>query len=412
MAKMVVMNIPGHGHVNPTLAVGAELKRRGTEVIYYNTEAFRPQIEAAGAEFRPYPPSVLSSLDAAQLATGSLIKVTLLLFQASEQLIPWMLDELRREQPDFVMYDSVCLWGMLCARMLNLPSVASITTFILEGMERMMSWREIVLMTKALIAHLPALIRTRSRLVKRLAAESQHTPQTVGLPSPVFPCTGDLNLVFTSRRLQPETWFVNDTFEFVGPSIDSTTRAGDFPFEQLERKPVIYISLGTINNTSSDFYRRCFEAFADHPGQFILSVGEKTDIAQLGTIPNNFVVRNSVPQLKVLEQADAFITHAGMNSLQEALYYGVPLVMVPQQMEQLLNAKVIERQGAGVILGNSFSFGQATAQQLRAALDTVLNNASFRQVAQENSRALQTSGGYLKAVDAILNRMSHKLQAA
>src|SRR5262245_28420368 len=117
-SKIIMMNIPGHGHVNPTLAVVAELKRRGHRVIYYNTEAFRPQIEAVGAEFRPYPPSMLSSIAPAQLATGSLIKVTVLLFQASEQLIPWMLDELRREQPDFVMYDSVCLWGMLCAKML------------------------------------------------------------------------------------------------------------------------------------------------------------------------------------------------------------------------------------------------------------------------------------------------------
>src|SRR5215217_2882161 len=168
MAKIIIMNIPGHGHVNPTLAVVAELKRRGNEVIYYNTEAFRPQIEAAGAEFRPYPPSVLSSINSALLATGSLIKVTLLLFQASEQLIPWTLGELRREQPDLVMYDSVCLWGMLCARMLNLPTVASITTFVLEGLERMMSWRDVIIMATTVARHLPALIRTRSSLVKRL----------------------------------------------------------------------------------------------------------------------------------------------------------------------------------------------------------------------------------------------------
>jgi len=218
--------------------------------------------------------------------------------------------------------------------------------------------------------------------------------------------------VVTSRQLQPDTWFINDTFEFVGPSIDLTMRPGDFPFEQIERKPLIYISLGTINNRRDDFYRRCFEAFGDQPGQFILSVGQQTDITQLGIIPANFIVRNSVPQLAILQQADLFITHAGMNSLQEALYYGVPLVMIPQQIEQLFNARIIERQGAGVILGNSFTFGQATPRQLHAAVDMVLNNPRFRQAAQENSRTLQGSGGYVKAVDAILNLMMRDLQPA
>lgn len=407
MTKIVMINIPAHGHVNPTLPIVAELKRRGNEVIYYNTEAFRSQIEATGATFRPYPPSPFALLDPVHFAASSLVKITTLLFSTTEQITPWMVEALQREKPDLVMYDSICLWGMLSARLLNLPTVATITTFVFEGVDQLLSWREVLSLGTTVVRQLPMLIHTRSSLVKRLQAESQLTSKELTLPNPIFPCIGDLNLVFTSRRLQPNSGFINDTFEFVGTSIDLSTRHDGFPFDKFKRTPVIYISLGTINNSSGDFYRRCFNAFADHPGQFILSVGQQMELAQLGPIPDNFIVRNSVSQLKMLELADAFITHAGMNSVQEALHYGVPMVMVPQQMEQLFNAKIIEREGAGIVLGNSFTFGQATAKQLRTALDRVLNDGSFRQVAQENSLSLQASGGYLKAVDIILNRMNH-----
>jgi len=60
MAKIIVMNLPAHGHVNPTLPVVQELVARGHEVLYYNTEEFSPQIERTGAQFRPYPPPMPS----------------------------------------------------------------------------------------------------------------------------------------------------------------------------------------------------------------------------------------------------------------------------------------------------------------------------------------------------------------
>jgi MGT family glycosyltransferase len=215
--------------------------------------------------------------------------------------------------------------------------------------------------------------------------------------------TGDLSLVFTSRDVQPETPFINETFKFVGPSINHENRAKneEFPFEQIKRKPVIYISLGTVNNRDLSFYRRCFQAFAEFPGQFILSVGQSTDLAQLGPIPENFIVRNSVPQLELLQQVDLFISHAGMNSLHESLYYGVPLVMIPQHMEQLANARIAALRGVGIVLGGMGAYGKVSVADLREAVNTVLGQSRFRQMAQSISQSLQAAGGYLQAANEI-----------
>lgn len=99
-------------------------------------------------------------------------------------------------------------------------------------------------------------------------------------------------------------------------------------------------------------------------------MGQLTDTETLGTIPTNFIVRNSVPQLAILKCASAFITHGRMNSIHESLYYGVP-----QQMEQLMNGIQVKRQGARVLIGDKYPYGNVTINELRHALAQVMNTA-------------------------------------
>ena len=81
-----------------------------------------------------------------------------------------------------------------------------------------------------------------------------------------------------------------------------------------------------------------------------MSVGEKTEISSLGSIPENFIVKNSVDQISVLQTADVFITHCGMNSVNESLYFGVPMVLFPQHSEQRIVADRVAELGAGIKL--------------------------------------------------------------
>jgi len=135
-------------------------------------------------------------------------------------------------------------------------------------------------------------------------------------------------------------------YKFVGASVPDGRDVDDLQLRKLTNdNPWIYISLGTVHNLKADFYRDCYAAFADLPYQVIMSVGRQTDIASLGACPANFLVRNWVPQLEVLKRARLFISHGGMNSINESLYFDVPLLMVPQQIEQGYNARRIQRFG-------------------------------------------------------------------
>src|SRR5690242_14003366 len=95
MSKIVFIELPAHGHVNPTLPVVEELARRGEQVIYYDTEEFREQIERAGASFHAYPSGALTSADIAEATqSGVVTKVVGVLLRATEPLLLFLLDEL------------------------------------------------------------------------------------------------------------------------------------------------------------------------------------------------------------------------------------------------------------------------------------------------------------------------------
>jgi MGT family glycosyltransferase len=206
-----------------------------------------------------------------------------------------------------------------------------------------------------------------------------------------------LNLIFTSREFQLAGDSFGEAFRFVGPSIPpGRDDAIEFPFDRLGSAPVVYISLGTTFNRAPEFYRACFEALADMPVQVVLSAGGAAQ--DIGVAPANFLVRNFVPQLPLLERAAVFVTHGGMNSANEGLYYGVPLIVVPQRGDQHLVAARVAELGAGIrVLPH-----EAIPARLRDAVSTVLRDPAFRANAARLGATLKSAGGYTRAADEVL----------
>jgi len=156
----------------------------------------------------------------------------------------------------------------------------------------------------------------------------------------------DCNLVYTLRSFQPYAHnFPKEKFHFIGPSVYE--RRGE-PFPTLH-KPVIYISIGTILKGGKRFFRTCMEAFENESVTVVMSVGNY-DISKLGSIPENFVVRNHTPQIALLKQASLFITHGGMNSVSEAMVSSAPMLVIPFVSDQPVNAEQVAQLGLGKVL--------------------------------------------------------------
>lgn len=397
MSKTVFFNIPASGHINPSLPIVAEMVRRGEKVLYVNTEETRAQIEPTGVTFIPYPvmPDLENLMKRAN--DGNLAGNALALAEIGERILPFTFDLLQREQPDYVIFDSLAAWGKQAAEKLGIPGAASIVTFVLGyGVMPPVSPGVALQTITGMVRHLPAYWQIARRTQQKFGVKP------VGLINTLMN-NGDINLVYTSVEFQPNGGRFPSKYRFAGPPISPRPSPIDFPYEQITRRPVIYISLGTINNENLDFYRQCFAAFGNHPGQFILSVGNKIDIADLGMIPSNFIVRNFVPQLEILQRSDVFVTHGGMNSVHEGLFYGLPLVVIPQQAEQAMVAGQVAKYGAGVALGTKPPLGQVNASELRQAVDHVLRHEDVYCVAAAAlGDSFRAAGGYLRAADEFI----------
>lgn len=396
MTKTLILNIPAQGHVNPSLPVVAELVQRGEEVVYVNTEAYRAQVEVTGARFVAYPP-IPELVRLSEHASDNIPLNMVGLVEIGERLLAFTRDLLQQEQPDCLIYDSLAGWGLMAARSHPLPTVSFIATFAIN-IKAMppMSMGAMLQTGFQMIQVIPRYLRTSRRIKRTYGVKS------VGLMEAVM-SLAQLNIVFTSSAFQPGAESFADTFKFVGTALNLRPKEVDFPLDALTGKPLIYISLGTINNQNLDFYRACLTAFADHPGQIVLSAGKQTVIDSLGEIPPNFIVRNFVPQLDILQRADLFITHGGLNSVHEGLYYGVPLVVIPQQAEQAIVAQQVAKHGVGLALRARPPYGQVTAHEVRAAADTALGTKreSYHAAAVRLGDTLREAGGAARAVDEI-----------
>ena len=385
MSKIVFFCIPAHGHTNPTLGVVRELTARGHQVRYYSYEPFRQAIEAAGAQFisceqyAPEPPEDAGSrkvVEDLSVAMQVLADTTLALGEP-------ICRALQEDRPDCIVYDSMAVWGKAIARKLDIPSVCSTTTFAFNRYSARIMKQSPGAALKTLLT-LPRANRQVRRLQKagypfRNALDIMQSDDTTE------------TVVYTSPGFQPCSETFSDHVAFVGPSVRPITQVP----ETDDCLPLIYVSLGTVLNDAAAFYRSCLEAFRDLPCQAILSVGQTVKLQDLGHIPENCRVYPTVDQIGVLSKANIFVTHCGMNSVSEALSYGVPLVTYPQTTEQLGIARRVEELNAGLRLEGD------TPQAIRQAVDRLLQTPSCIRAAQRIARGFRSCPGAAGAADRI-----------
>jgi MGT family glycosyltransferase len=397
MTKAVFFNIPAHGHVNPTLPLVRELVRRGETVIYYSIEEYKAKIEAAGARCRTYEslsPSVRFDFGSDDRSSPSLPKIARVMIEFCERSLPFLLDATRQDEPDYILHDFTCLWGKYVSQILEIPAIATIPQFPVNMKRRPDPYPGMYSdMIRMFIGGIPALIQFR-RTADRIS--QAYSVRSAGLWD-MLANHEDLNIVFTSRYFQPYAEDFDDSFVFVGPSIAERDGTLDFSLD-CGNGPLVYISLGTILNINVTFYQYCFEAFGGTEKQIVLSAGADTDLDSIGVVPKNFVVRNYVPQLEILKRADVFVTHGGMNSVSEGLWYGVPLVVIPQGSDQYLVASRVETLKAGVALDKR----RITPEALRQAVDSIALDEGILANIETIQDSFREAGGFGKAADEVM----------
>ncbi|MCM3727151.1 glycosyl transferase family 1 [Neobacillus cucumis] len=391
MARVLFINAGSEGHINPTIGVVQELISRGEEVVYFTIEPFRERIEKTGATVR--------TLDGQKFITAFisggrnylLERINGLLLTA-DIVIPSVLEQIEGEHFDYIIHDSMFGCGRLLAQILKLPAINSCTSFAetKESFDKMLEQ-----LSKNIPTEVVNEINEEYQSLTAMLKEKYDIE--INSPYEVFCNPAPLTIIYTTREFQPNGEAFDQAYKFIGPSISTRLVQENFNLAAIQGKRPIYISLGTVFNQAIDFYKLCFKAFGNTNHTVVMSIGEKSQLSDLGEIPKNFIVKRYVPQTEVLKYTKLFITHGGMNSTHEGLYYGVPLIVIPQSADQPIIAGQVANMGAGIKL----QMDGLTANQLREAADYVLNSPSIHKAVSNIRESFQKSGGYHQAGNEI-----------
>lgn len=385
MSKIVFFCIPAHGHTNPTLGVVRELVSRGHQVWYYSYNIMREKIESAGATFVSCDDydmeQKLTPKDSVRVGKD-LAFSTKILVDTTLALDDKVCEDMKRLKPDCIVADSMAVWGKAIAIKLGIPFVSSTTTFAFNQYSAKIMKQGIGELVRMLIS-MPKITKN----IKRLQDKGYPIKSVLDI---IQNDDNTHTIVYTSSDFQPCADTFSDKYVFVGPSIRPAT---DKIVKTKEK--LIYISMGTVNNDMMPLYKTCITTLADTEYQVIISVGNLVSINEFGKMPENISVYEHVDQIAVLQAADIFLSHCGMNSVNESLYFGVPLLMLPQTAEQGGVAERVHQLGAGIKLKKT------DGASIIYAINKLLSVNSYKDNAQKISWSFRQCVGSKGAADKI-----------
>lgn len=393
MAKVLFLNGNLHGHINPTLPIVKELVHRGEEVYYLSTKEFQKKIEEHGATFmdlgEEFDKFLLEFRPHGNHPFYTLMEYMLGFDHAIMKIV---LDRIADIQFDFLIHDVMFGAGKIIAAKLHIPAISSCSSFVMEEPPIPASMLK------------PGYHVQLDYLYHQLEQVKEEWKLPALTLNDIFFKKEECNIVYTSKYFHPNSDSLDDSYQFIGPSLMKRDEELDFTINKSRYTKLIYISMGTINNKCLDLYHHILKAFNNTDYQVVLSIGNKIDITELGDIPENYIVRNYIPQLEILKQADLFISHGGLNSVSEAFYHRVPVIAIPMANDQPAVGKRIDELGAGISLNPD----SISAELLRTTAEHILRTESYYQHARDIQDSFIHAGGYLKGTNVILDYIHYK----
>jgi MGT family glycosyltransferase len=388
MSRFLFVVPPLVGHINPTVGLAARLTEpagggAGHEVAWAGHPELVPRLVGDHATVFPCAvPDAGSTSREADLRGPAALKFLweAFLIPLAETMMPGVNAAVEAFKPDVMVVDQQAVAGAVVAERLGIPWATSATTAAeladpLGGMPKVAAWvREMLLGLE--IKH-----------GDPNAAQSERYQRTYG----DLRFSPSLVIAYSTEELSGRRPELAETLRYVGPSIAERPSDPDFPWHALPapgEKPLVLISVGTANvDASGDFLRSCAEAVAARPGIFAVIVDPGHVLTD---VPANALTAPHVPQLELLSRGvNAVICHSGQNTVCEALYHGIPLVLAPIRDDQ----PIVAQQAVDAGVAERIRFARARAEQIGTALDRILTQPGYRAAAERVAASFKAAGG-------------------
>jgi zeaxanthin glucosyltransferase len=412
MARLGAFCFPGTGHLNPMTALAQALQARGHQVVIYGIPDCEAAVRAAGVAFfrigeKDFPLGTLRQLDEqlGRLKGLATFRFTVERVRNTARMV--LRDgpqAVRNSGVEALLVDEADMGGTV-AEHLGMPFV-SIAMFppVIQD-DRMppfcFAWKP----GQGRLSRLRNALgfRMLSHVAKPIFRVVNEQRQAWGL-RPLRRTADTLSNLAQITQLPEALEFDVPCkpahLHYTGPFVSARHRpAVPFPWERLDGRPLIYASLGTMQNGSESIFRTIADGCSGMDAQLVISLGGGLDPSLLTDLAGDPVVVRYAPQLEIVKRAAVVITHAGLNTVLESLSEGVPMVALPLGNDQPGVAARVAARGAGVVIPQR----KLNARKLHAAVRAVLHDARYRREATALKRAIAGTDGLTRAAVIIEN---------
>jgi MGT family glycosyltransferase len=370
-------------HMQPHLAVVAELVRRDHRVRYLVGGHLSGLARPTGADVVGYDSLLPGSPGAGHWPEDDTAGMRMFL-DDSIHVLPQVHAALDADRPDIVLYDIGAFAGPVAAARWSVPSAQLSPSIVAWDTypEDMAEVLDPIFNSEGGEAYLQA-------FDSWLAGTSLTFDEVTGVPRRC--------LVLIPRVMQPNADRVDaGRYRFVGPCIDPRREdPGDWAPPPGDG-PLALLAFGTAYTDRIDVYRNTIEALEGTCWRLVIATG-RVQPDTIGPVPRWVQLQTTVPQPAVLRMADVFVTHAGMGSCTEGLWYGVPMVAVTQAVDQPANADQLEAIG----VGRQLTADSPKPIEIRDAIVDVASDPQVRLRLNEIRDELHRIGGPGHAADAV-----------
>lgn len=399
------------GHLNTMLPLGQELQQRGHRVTLFGRLDSESKTRFAGLDFKavgevefPLGAMAASLAKLGELSDREAVQHTVnLLAESANAVLRDAPTAMKEAGIEALLVDQLSSEGGTVAEYLNIPFITICSAVVLNREVSVppyiTSWNYAPQWWGRLRNKLG--YRVLDRVTKPIVEKTNEYRQEWSLPVIVNPNERYSRLAQISQQ-SAELEFPREElpphFHFTGPYHTPAGReTPDFPYDQLTGQPLIYASLGTIQNRLLGVFQQIAEACADMEAQLVISLGGSAKPDSLPELAGAPLVVEYAPQLDLLKKAALTITHGGMNTTLECLNNGVPMVVIPIANDQPGIASRVVWAGCGEAL----PIKKVSVSNLRTAVNQVLANPSYRENAVRLQASIHRTGGVSKAIDIV-----------
>ncbi|MGF7183779.1 glycosyltransferase [Tunturiibacter psychrotolerans] len=412
--KIGFIAYPASGHLYSMTALARKVQSRGHEVICIGVPDTESIVRAAGLTFVPYCEEEfpMGSLTQAYAAVAKMHGIEVVTYTSEKLFAPFtraalkhLPQTLEETGVEALVIDTIHFFFELVPINMGIPYVQVCCALHLDLSGTtppfIFNWPHETT-SEALTRNIEGVHEAIQTLLPVLA-EATHYADSTGLGSTWQEPGSTLSKLAVITQTPKEFDFPGipwpAQFHYAGPLHDGEGREPvAFPWQELNGKPLIYASLGTLVNGLDHAYKAILEATEELPEvQLVLSVGHSINPDDLRPIPPDAIIVRTAPQLQLLKRAALCITHAGLNTTLEALAQGVPMVALPIGYDQPGVAARIEYHR----VGKSLEVAALTGKQMLKAIREVLGNPSYRARARYFQKVIKRTCGLEVAADRI-----------